>query len=211
MSQDDYQIHFFLPVQPVQVCILPVQRTGGLVSGLAYADDHIPMWRQIHYVDCFSVPRRCVAPSSGTATTTRNTIRPRRRPNGRWSAYTSVSSSLVRPTSARSVSGGWRLTRPSISRTSHSTKRTRNVCLCDRSAATRACVRQSTLLLLVSSCLKSPCYCPPTSYCDLWVKQVFFTRLPASMQVLTVSVYVMFVIQQWALHAAINAAVAPYP
>ena len=27
---------FFLPVQPVQVCILPVQRTGGLVSGLAY-------------------------------------------------------------------------------------------------------------------------------------------------------------------------------
>ena len=28
---------FFMPVQPVQVCILPVQRTGGLVSGLAYA------------------------------------------------------------------------------------------------------------------------------------------------------------------------------
>ena len=27
---------YFLPVQPVQVCILPVQRTGGLVSGLAY-------------------------------------------------------------------------------------------------------------------------------------------------------------------------------
>ena len=36
MTQDDHQIHLFLPVQPVQVCILPVQRTGGLVSGLAY-------------------------------------------------------------------------------------------------------------------------------------------------------------------------------
>ena len=33
MTQYDYQIHHFLPVQ---LCILPVQMTGGLVSGWAY-------------------------------------------------------------------------------------------------------------------------------------------------------------------------------
>ena len=48
---------FFLPVQPVQVCILPVQRTGGLVSGLAYAHSegdrqaYICLWEALRETD----------------------------------------------------------------------------------------------------------------------------------------------------------------